>query len=110
MSNSMTLWTVAHQAPLVMLFSSQEYWSELSCPSRGDISNPGIEPTFLMFPALAGGFFTSITTRYTCLILYNIHSILFNIFYRAWALCLKCLWMLGEQRGLKPLLSRLLTV
>ena len=30
-----TLWTVAHQAPLSMKFSRQEYWSGLSCPSRG---------------------------------------------------------------------------
>jgi len=25
-------------------FSRQEYWSELSCPPPGDLSNPGIEP------------------------------------------------------------------
>ena len=28
-------WTVAHQAPLSMEFSRQEYWSELPCPSLG---------------------------------------------------------------------------
>ena len=28
-----TLWTVAHQAPLSMGFSRQEYWCVMSCPS-----------------------------------------------------------------------------
>ena len=27
-----TLWTIAHQAPLSMGFSRQEYWSMLTCP------------------------------------------------------------------------------
>ena len=31
-----TAWTVAHQAPLSMRFSRQEYWSELPLPSPGD--------------------------------------------------------------------------
>ena len=39
-----TLWTVAHQAPLSMGFSRQEYWSGLPLPSPGDLSDPGIEP------------------------------------------------------------------
>ena len=38
------LWTVAHQAPLSMKFSRQEYWSVLVFPSPEDLSNPGIEP------------------------------------------------------------------
>ena len=38
-----TPWTVAHQAPLSMEFSSKEYWSELPFPSPGDVPNPGIE-------------------------------------------------------------------
>ena len=37
-------WTVAHQAPLSMGFSRQEYWSGLPFPSPGDLPNPGIEP------------------------------------------------------------------
>ena len=44
MSNSATPWTVAHQAPLSMGFSRQEYWSGLPCPPPGDRPNPGIEP------------------------------------------------------------------
>ena len=39
-----TPWTVAHQAPLYMGFSRQEYWSGLPFPSPGDLSNPGIKP------------------------------------------------------------------
>ena len=57
-----TLWTIAHQAPLSVEFSRQEYWSGLPCPPPGDISNPGIEPASIMSPALAGGFFTTSTT------------------------------------------------
>ena len=37
-------WTVAYQAPLSMGFSRQGYWSGLSFPSPGDLTNPGIEP------------------------------------------------------------------
>ena len=55
-----TLWTVARQAALSMGFSGQEYWNGLPFPSPGDFPNPGIE---LMFPALAGRFFTTSTTR-----------------------------------------------
>ena len=38
-----TPWTIAHQAPLSMGFSRQE-WSGLPFPSPGDLPNPGIEP------------------------------------------------------------------
>ena len=40
----MTPWTAAHQAPLSMEFSRQEYWSGLSFPSPGDHPDSGIEP------------------------------------------------------------------
>ena len=36
--------TVAHQAPLTMEFSRQEYLSGLSFPSPGDLPDPGIQP------------------------------------------------------------------
>ena len=39
-----TLWTVAHQAPLSMGFSRQEYRSGLPFPSPGGLPNPGIKP------------------------------------------------------------------
>ena len=57
-----TLLTVAHQAPLSMGFSRQEYWSGLPCPPPGDLPDPGIEPTSLTSPALAGRFFTTSAT------------------------------------------------
>ena len=57
-----TLWTVARQAPLSMGFSRQDYCSGLPFPSPGDLPNPGIEPTSLLSPALAGGFFTTSAT------------------------------------------------
>ena len=62
-----TLWTVAHQAPLSMVFSRQGYWSGLPCPPPGDLPNPEIRPTSLMSPALAGGFFTTCSTWRVCL-------------------------------------------
>ena len=43
-SDSATLWTVAHQALQSMGFSRQEYWSGLSFPSPGDLPDPGMEP------------------------------------------------------------------
>ena len=42
-----------------MGFSRQESWNGLSCPSPGDLSDPGTESASLMPPALAGGFFTT---------------------------------------------------
>ena len=60
-----TLWTIAHQAPLSMGFFRQHYWSVLPFPPPGDLPDPGIEPTTLMSPALAGGFLSSSTTLET---------------------------------------------
>ena len=51
----LTPWTVAHQAPLSMRFSRQEYWSGSLFPLLGDVSQPGIESTSLMSSALAHG-------------------------------------------------------
>ena len=56
---SETLWTVAHQSPLSMGFSKQEYWSGLLHPPPGDLPNPGIELAPLTFPALASRFFNT---------------------------------------------------
>ena len=53
---SVTLWTVAHQAPPSMGLSRQEYWSELPFPSPGDLPNPGIKPRS---PALQADALTS---------------------------------------------------
>ena len=51
-SNFVTSWTVAHQAPLSIGFSRQESWSGLPFPPPGDLPDPRIE---LMSPALQAG-------------------------------------------------------
>ena len=68
-----TLWTVAHQAPLSMAFSRQEYWSGLSCPLPGDLPNPEIKPVSLTSRALADWFFTTNATCYcvSCSVMSN---------------------------------------
>ena len=58
-SDSVTLWTLARQAPLFIGFSRQEYWSGLPFPSPGDL--PGTAS--LVSPALAGFFTTSATGK-----------------------------------------------
>ena len=57
-----TLWTLAHQAPLSKGFSMQEYWSGLLFPPPGDLPDPGIKPVSFMSPEMAGGFFTTSDT------------------------------------------------
>ena len=54
-----TPWTVAHETPLSMDFSRQEYWIGLPFPSPGDLPNPGIKPAS---PASAGRFFATSAT------------------------------------------------
>ena len=49
---------IAHPVHLSVGFSRQEYWSGLPCPSPGNLPEPRTEPTSLMSPTLAGGFFT----------------------------------------------------
>ena len=60
LSDSETPWTVAHLAPLSLEFSRQEYWRGLPFSPPGDLPHPGIEPTSLVPPALAG------RARYYC--------------------------------------------
>jgi len=66
-----TQWTAACQAPLSMGLSRQEYWSGLPCPPPGDLCNPGIEPTSLRCPALAGRFFIIVPPRKPICILHD---------------------------------------
>ena len=44
MSDCVTPWTAARQAPLSTGFSRQEYWRGLPLPSPGDLPDPGREP------------------------------------------------------------------
>ena len=53
---------IAHQVPLVMGFTKQEYWSGLPFPSPGDLPNSEIEPSSLTSSSLAGRIFTTSTT------------------------------------------------
>ena len=50
----LTPWTVAHQTPLTLEFSSQKYWNGFPFPSPGDLPNPGIKPGS---PALQADFY-----------------------------------------------------
>ena len=47
--------TIAHQAPLFIGFSKQEYWSGLLCPPPEDLPNSRIKPMSLTYLALLGG-------------------------------------------------------
>ena len=47
-----TLWTVAHQAPLSIGFSRQEYWSGLPCCTLGELPDSGIKTASPAPPAL----------------------------------------------------------
>ena len=40
-------WIIAHQAPLSMASSRQEYWSGMTFPTPGDLPDPGIRPGLL---------------------------------------------------------------
>ena len=53
-------WAVAHQVPLSMGSSRQDYWSRVPCPPVGCLPDPEIRPMSLTSPALAGGFFTTV--------------------------------------------------
>ena len=50
-----TPWTVAQQAPLSVGFPRHEYQNGLPFSSPGDVPYPGIEPTSVASPTLAGG-------------------------------------------------------
>ena len=64
-----TPWTVAHQAPLSMVFPRQEYWKGLPFLSPGDLPNPGIEPRSATLQADA---LTSAPPgKFRCFVVYN---------------------------------------
>ena len=65
-----TLWTVAHQAPLSLGFSRQEYWSGLPALLQGIFLTQGLNPCLLMSSTLSGGIFATSTT-------WEAHNILF---------------------------------
>ena len=78
-----TLWTIAHQAPMSMGFSKQEYWTGLPCPPPGHLPDPGIEPTSFTPLALAGRFLSLVppgkpNQSYVCVL---------SSFSCVWTLC-----------------------
>ena len=68
-------WTVAHQAPLPLGLSRQEYWSGSSFPPPGDLPDSGIEPES---PTVARGFITTWATweALTYMVLFNCITII----------------------------------
>ena len=73
-----TPWTGAHQAPLSMEFSRQEYWSGVPCPPPGDLPDSGIETLSSCVSSVAS---ESLTTsppgkpwRFSCSSLIQIHD------------------------------------
>ena len=82
-------WTLAHQAPLSMGCSRQEYWSGLPFPSPGDLPDPGIEPRS---PALQADSLLSHREDliYSCNRDFIIHQISMSFFTLPILLCSKC--------------------
>ena len=63
---SVTLWTVAPHTPTPLGDSPGKnigVGCQLPCPPPVGLTDPGIEPTFLLSAASAGGFFTTNATR-----------------------------------------------
>ena len=59
-------WSIAHQAPLSMGLSQQEYWSGLPFLFPEYLPDTGTEPKTPAFPALTGGFFTTAPPGSSC--------------------------------------------
>ena len=94
-----TLWTVAHQAPLSIGFSRQEYWGGLPFLLQGP-SWPRIEPASPMSPAFAVRFFTANTTWESHLVTLVRHK------QRYWANCIPWLWSNNSHASCQVTLGR----
>ena len=80
MSDSVTEWTVAHQSPLSMELSRQEYWSGLPCLPPVDLPDPGIKPESPGSPALQAGLYCWVSGA--CTSIYHIFMYI-NVFIYA---------------------------
>ena len=69
-----TPWTVAHQVPLFMEFSRQNYWSGLPFPPPGDLPYLEIEPEPLVSPELQVDFLSAAPLIQLCRCVYVIHT------------------------------------
>ena len=56
-------WAVAHQDPLFIELSRQEYWRVLPFPTPKCLPHPGIKPVSLVSPTVAGGLSTPGTNQ-----------------------------------------------
>ena len=79
-----TLWTVAHQAPLSMEFSRQEYWGGNAMPSARGSSQSRDWTCISYIASIAGRFFTYCHTWEAS---FDMHCLLKNV---TQALSLKC--------------------
>jgi len=64
-----------------MDFSRQEYWSRFPCSASGYLSDPGIKSMSLASPALAGGFFTTVSPGKPVLIIILIIILMMQIIF-----------------------------
>ena len=75
-----TPWTVAHQAPLFMGFSRQEYWSGLPFPSPEESSQPR---DLTQISCIAGRFFTIWANTYylNIFVVFLLKTVLFQLIF-----------------------------
>ena len=74
MFDSLQPCALAHQAPLSVGFTRQEYWSRLPFPTQGDPPDPGIEPASFVSPVLADKFFPTVAPG----LFYKRHLLFYN--------------------------------
>ena len=96
--SSVTPWTES------VRFSRQGYWSGLSFPFSGDLSDPGIKPTSPMSPALAGRVFSTEPQEsqpvYICLQMYGLGE-------RSLSVCVCVCYSMKSHRGFVSLYGRI---
>ena len=77
----LTPWTAACGAPLPMIFSLQEYWSELPRPPPGDLPDSGIGYVSLLSPAQRAFFTTETPGKPISLGVYIFKNIIKYIYF-----------------------------
>ena len=83
-----TVWTVAHQAPLSMGFSRQEYWSGLPRPPPGTFPSQVLNPVSCIFCIVGGFFTTQLPGKPLCMCMYTyINSYISLHFYDFYVNC-----------------------
>ena len=96
--SSVTPWTESLQC------SRQGYWSGLSFPFSGDLSDPGIKPTSPVSPALAGRVFSTEPQEsqpvYICLQMYGLGE-------RSLSVCVCVCYSMKSHQGFVSLCGRM---